>query len=352
MANESRNQSQRVNAALSQIYRERRGRAERQALQQTQAVHEQYPELQKMEQKVARTGAELLVVSRGDMSGEEWRHARDEAHDRLLEAEQARQSWLKSHDIPASYNEPDWSCKICQDTGYVKQKPCPRCYRATLIPLLFDTNTVSGLTEGNFDDSDLSLFRDKPLEGEDPKHTPLNVMTKIEKAMQKWASEFASTKKDLLFMGATGTGKSYLASAIARKVIDQGYSVAFLSSPTFFDIIGQFQTMKQMFNPDPVDYSVAKERYEALFDAELLVIDDLGTEYRSSQKVGAELLTILDRRHQANRRTIVISNLDAPELRANFDERLTSRLLGRSIPIRFPGHEQGDDVRLRLHGKN
>lgn len=347
MANESRHRSQRVSAALSQIYAERRGRAEQAALQRAAAVHSRYPQLAELERAVAKAGADLLIASRGDADTEEVWASREAARDRLHTAEQERLAWLKAFNIPKEYSVPDWTCKTCADSGYVRLQPCPDCYRATLIPLLFEANTVSGLSEGSFEAFDLSLFRDEPLEHEDPERTPRKVMDQIRKAVLRWSDTFDETKNDLLFVGATGTGKTYLASAIARRLIDEGYSVAFLSSPTFFDVIGQFQTMKQMFNPDPAEYAEAKERYEALFDAELLILDDLGSEYQSSRKAGAELLTILDRRHQSGRRTIVVTNLDVPELQASFDERLTSRLLGRSIPIRFPGGELGDDVRLR-----
>ena len=287
MAYESRQQSQRVSAELNRIFAERRSQAERHARRQSEELHERYPRLRELERAVAKAGAELLQVSYGEAA----ETGRAQAEDALRVAEQERQSWLQAHDLTKDYAEPVWSCELCEDRGYVKDKPCPSCYRKTLIPLLFEVGTISGLGDGSFADFDPQVFRDEPLEGEDPAKTPRHLMQRIRKGMESWAKRFGERDDDLLFIGATGTGKTYLASAIARQVIAQGYSVAFLSSPTFFDVIGQFRTMKQMFNPDPVDYAEAKERYEALFEADLLVIDDLGSEAIHPGQGNSELLT-------------------------------------------------------------
>ena len=88
------------------------------------------------------------------------------------------------------------------------------------------------------------------------------------------------------------------------------------------------------------------ERLEPLMEAPLLLIDDLGTEPLMENITVTQLFNLLNERQNANRHTVISTNMNIAELRARYTERITSRLLDetRVRVLKFIG----GDVRERL----
>ena len=88
---------------------------------------------------------------------------------------------------------------------------------------------------------------------------------------------------------------------------------------------------------------ISKELYENLFDVDLLIIDDLGTESQSSAKF-AELFSIINSRMlNPKTKTIISTNLNLNQLSKLYDDRIISRLIGQYNICKF----YGDDIRLK-----
>lgn len=136
----------------------------------------------------------------------------------------------------------------------------------------------------------------------------------------------------LYIYGPTGVGKSHLAAATARALISAyGLTFAYVSEP---DMMKWIRDGWGKTGDDSDD-----ARITALQDAELLVLDDLGTEPRGKNNdvayVDSKLLALSMPRYQHDRFTIITSNLpidaiDEPRLRSRIKGRANEDYSGRN----------------------
>ena len=140
------------------------------------------------------------------------------------------------------------------------------------------------------------------------------------------------SQKNLLFVGNTGLGKTFLANAIAKKMLDNAKSVIYQTAPIFMDKIMEFKFSQ----------GADKSQYYKIFDVDLLIIDDLGTETMTNNKY-TELFNIINTRLLNNKKILISTNLTLNELYERYDERVISRLIGEFRICKFVG----DDIRLK-----
>lgn len=76
--------------------------------------------------------------------------------------------------------------------------------------------------------------------------------------------------QNLLIFGDTGIGKTFLSNCVAKELLDTGHSVIYFSAHQLFELLTdqQFGRTSQFSAAD----------YRNIFDCDLLIIDDLGTE--------------------------------------------------------------------------
>ena len=79
-----------------------------------------------------------------------------------------------------------------------------------------------------------------------------------------------------------------------------------------------------------------------MLECDLLILDDLGTEFLS-QFVTAMLYNIINTRLLEGRPTIISTNLSFQEISKRYTDRLTSRLFGGYMHIEFLGR----DIRIQ-----
>ena len=106
---------------------------------------------------------------------------------------------------------------------------------------------------------------------------------------------FVGRREDALFLGPPGTGKSHLAQAIGKAVIDQGYRVIYREAHILLEEIAEAALDGRR-----------KEHMELLSTVPLLIIDDLGMR-KLGPTAGEELLEIVMRRY-GRTSTLVTSN--------------------------------------------
>ena len=120
------------------------------------------------------------------------------------------------------------------------------------------------------------------------------------------------------FYGTVGTGKSFLSGCIASELLQTGHSVIYFSASGLFDTLARYA-----FD------SRAKEAlsgfYEDLYNCDLLIIDDLGTEMTNTF-VASQLFSCLNERHLRKNATIISTNLSLEELRDRYSDRVFSRI--------------------------
>ena len=149
-----------------------------------------------------------------------------------------------------------------------------------------------------------------------------------------------STEQNLLFTGNTGLGKTFLSNCIAKEILQKGKTVLYQTAPVMFDSIQDSKFGKDDSNIDLL---------ENLYNVDLLIIDDLGTEKITETKI-SELFTIINTRllnsNHHTTKTIISTNLTIQELLKVYTPRIGSRLAGNYRVLRFFGED------LRIKSKN
>ena len=142
----------------------------------------------------------------------------------------------------------------------------------------------------------------------------------------------------VVLMGPVGAGKTHLAVAIVNASIEAGIVTLFAAIPDLLD------HLRAAFSPHAE--VVYDELFERMRNAELLVLDDLGTQ-RSSPWVDEKLFQLLNHRYNSGWPTVITLNRRAWTF---LDERLQSRLSDRSL-VQLVSMEEAQDYRVR-QGKN
>ena len=163
--------------------------------------------------------------------------------------------------------------------------------------------------------------------------SPRTIMEKNLKYCQQYAQNFTADIGNLLFVGGTGLGKTYLSACIANAVTDKGFSVAYESAPGLFA-----KLEKNRFNPD----EGSRMEVEALNRCDLLIIDDLGTEMPGSF-VTAALYSLLNERLLNEKSMLISTNLTAQEIAQRYSPQIASRMQGSFKGLTFVG----EDIRIK-----
>ena len=197
---------------------------------------------------------------------------------------------------------PQYACELCQDTGYINNAMC-RCLHNELIRLLTAESNVMN-TEFTFENSS---EKDKP-----------NV------AVYKSAKQACADGKNVLITGNTGSGKTYLLTACANKLISESKSVLFMTA---------YALNETFLEAHLSDYAVSQAILEAITDADALIIDDLGAEIVYKNVTAEYLFAVLNERIARRKQTFISTNLTLADIRDRYDERIFSRLVDQSSTV-------------------
>jgi len=244
-----------------------------------------------------------------------------------------RAALLESMGLPADYTDITYTCDVCNDTGYSGGKRC-ECMKRRLTQAAYSVSELSELlNKQSFDTFDLEMYSDEHDRRED--ESPRERMRDILETCRTFAEYFADSADNLLFYGGVGLGKTFLSGAIAREVMANGYSVVYQSAATLFSLYNDYKFGR-------ISALEAKPKLNALFDCDLLIIDDLGTEAVSAHTV-SYLFEVLNGRMLSHKKMIISTNLTINELAKTYSERLHSRLFEHFALLKFVG----DDIRLK-----
>ena len=258
---------------------------------------------------------------------------RAEAAAALAEARQKRDALLAASGRSPQALEPKFTCPLCQDTGVAQGKTC-QCVRREMQRLRREEiEAMSSLSVTSFDTMKLDYYPNT----RDPQtgRSVRQYMAELLADLQDYAAAFDLDSENLMLTGNAGLGKTHAALAVAGAALNKGYDVIYISSPDFFSRV---ETLH--FGSDP-----AGEK-ETLLDtvtgADLLILDDLGTEFNSSFVIST-LYSLLNDRLGRRRPTILTTNItDGALLEKLYTEKVASRI-SAFVPYRF----LGDDIRLK-----
>ena len=317
---------------VSKIFREydmKRTVAERKRQKYVEKVHEECPRLEKITNEINSIG--FGMISKIMANPEKSEEIRKEIDFQLKKLEDEKNQLLKEHNVTSEYKEPVYECKLCNDTGFVGNEKCS-CFKRKMIENAYENSNLSILVKNDtFDKFRFDFFSDDIIPKSDISYK--GNMERIFRASKKFCDEFPNTQKSLFLHGGTGLGKTFLSNCIANEILQKGYNVSYVRATSMFSA---YENMK-----------FGKEGHEKidineLYDCDLLIIDDLGTEYIS--KPGCSFFfDLLSERIDKNKKTIINSNLSLPEINSNYSTRITSRIYEHFQILHF----YGEDLRIK-----
>ena len=247
---------------------------------------------------------------------------------------------LTSHGYPADYLEMHYHCPDCQDTGYIGQEKC-HCFRQAVIDLLYTQSNIREiLEEENFDHFSFRYYSDtavSPATG----LSSLATMKKLVSECMDFIRNFDTEFQNFFFYGDTGVGKTFLSHCIARELLKTAHSVIYFSAFELFDLLGRTTFQRTETEEE------TKNMHAYIFDCDLLIIDDLGTELTNSF-ISTQLFLCINERLARRKSTIISTNLGLNVFRDTYSERVFSRITSSYKMRKF----FGDDIRFLKKLKN
>ena len=206
-------------------------------------------------------------------------------------------------------------CPLCKGAGYLRAD-VPYGHPNFGKPIACDCKEAERVEKRRMHlrtISNLDAFRDKSFKNFNPRVPGMLEAFKLSQA-------FANDPDGwLLFIGRNGCGKTHLAAAIANQHLAMGSLVLFATVPDLLD------HLRATFAPTST--VVYDQLFSSMREAELLVLDDLGSEQNSSW-ASEKLFQLLNYRYNSRFPTVITTN----NLRLqSVDERIRSRLMDKSL---------------------
>lgn len=311
---------------------DRRTTAERRADAVREEVYRRVPRIEELEREISSCG---ILAVRAVLNGGDVKTTTQELRNKSL----AMQSEVRNLLVKNGYNEncfePQYNCKNCNDTGYIEKDGktvyCP-CFKRLLVATACEElNRTAPLRLSTFESFDLNMYSHEV--DRESGVSPYDKMQKIFNYCVQYARTFTPDSKTLLLRGGTGLGKTHLSLAIANEVTKRGYGVIYVSAPMLMSTLSNMHFSKEENDAEYLDM---------LTKCDLLIIDDLGTEF-STQFSTTQFYNLCNSRMLLKKPLIINTNLSISELEKSYSSRFVSRIYGEGVRLNFVG----DDIRLK-----
>ncbi|MBL8213265.1 MAG: ATP-binding protein [Bryobacterales bacterium] len=195
------------------------------------------------------------------------------------------------------------SCAICGGSGWrvverhgISGAERCQCYRQERVSAMLDAARIPPLYQN-------ASFENFVIPEDNP--TAANALGFAFTNALNYTRAFPETEKPgLLFIGNPGTGKTHLAVATLRKLIQKGFDGLFYDYQNLLDNIRA--------GYDRESGSMDKEAYRSVLEAPVLLLDDLGA-HRVTDWVDDTVTSIITYRCNFRRPLIATTNLVDPD---------------------------------------
>ncbi len=295
--------------------------------QRLEEVYEKVPELKTINDEIASTSVE---ATRKKL--DEDKVSFNLLKKRLADLKNEKAALIESLGYAPGYFEPVYTCKDCKDTGFIDGKKC-HCFKQAAIDVVYSQSNIKNILQReNFSNFSYEYYSDDEINPA----TGLSSLDTVKRAVDEcrhFIDDFDNKPKNLFFYGDTGVGKTFLSNCVAKELLEKGYSVIYFTAFQLFDILS-----KGVFDRD----ADAIAAHQNIFDCDLLIIDDLGTE-NSNSFTTSQLFLCVNERILRQKSTIISTNLNMNEMMNDYSERTASRISSNYSIIKL----FGDDIRIQ-----
>lgn len=311
-----------TNQQYDSIFREfgeKQNRSQRKRLQKITEIYEKIPEYEEVEHSISSVS---VAQGRKLLNGDD--QALIDLKHTLRTLSEKKHRLLRDAGYPENYLEPEYECPLCKDTGYIGGQKC-NCLKQRIVALLYEqSNIKEALEKENF-----SMLSYDYYEKEDLERFRQTVF-----ASKRFIATFSSVYRNLFFYGSVGAGKSFLSNCIAKELIEMGNLVLYFSASGLIDTLAGNSSAGKLREDL---YAISQD----LYNCDLLIIDDLGTEYTNAYVV-SQLFSCLNERHLRRKSTLISTNLSLEDLRNKYSERIFSRITSNYDMYKITG----PDIRM------
>ncbi|MCL2069131.1 MAG: ATP-binding protein [Oscillospiraceae bacterium] len=294
-----------------------------------QEILRNIPEIERIELEMAGLAASSIhaaATGGADVAGRIQELGREN-----IRLQELRASFLREAGYPADALSEQFFCPKCRDRGYIGQEMCA-CFRELLrtqaYAVISDYPDAPHCKNCTFEGFNLSYYTDAAR----------GRMSEILDYCRHYADTFSGQSPSLLMVGRTGLGKTHLSLAIAGTVVGRGFGVVYTPVQRLCD---RLENSKFSYQDE------RKDRYEqelkSVLECDLLVLDDLGTEFISTFSAAA-VSNIINSRLLDARPTVVSTNLELSALERQYSQRIASRLSFSYKALMF----MGEDIRFLM----
>lgn len=298
-----------------------------------QEVYASCPRLLELDRQIASLSVEKARLL---LDGDD--RALEDLKKQIAGFSREKQTILTDAGYPKDYLSPPYVCPDCRDTGYIGSQRC-HCLRQAAIDLVYTQSSLREiLKKENFGTFSLEYYDDS-VYAPGTRVSSLDAAKNALAKCRQFAERFDDTFENILLFGDTGVGKTFLSNCIAKELLDSGHSVIYFSAHRLFDTLAKYAFGKEDARP---------EDYRNIFDCDLLIIDDLGTEMANFFTV-SQFFVCLNERILNRRSTLISSNLELTDIASVYSERISSRISDSYTLL----HLFGPDIRIqkKLNGK-
>lgn len=255
----------------------------------------------------------------------DWKQQREQNKQNLQQA-------LAEVGYPADYLDIKYHCPKCEDNGYKESYMCDCMKELLNLHLSQEINEKSSIQLRDFKDFNPNFYS---CLKENPRKLGLTVrecMVEIFEKCKEYAEKIATqnTPESLILSGNTGLGKTFLSSCIAKRILESGKSVIFNSCENILEPIENEHFGKS----ENTGY------INDVINCDLLIIDDLGVEFKTSFSQSV-IYNIINSRINKGKPTVISTNFTPQMIQSEYGGRIYSRLKGEYRCFEFVG----DDIR-------
>ena len=313
-------------------YEALRDKAARERLLRQEEIYAKIPRIREIDDEISSVGFQMAKsVMNKEKSA---KSAADEAREKIGALKKEKEDILVKYGWGADFLEEKFNCPKCSDTGYVDGKKCG-CFSGMLVNALYGRSGLdSAMKDVSLKDFKLGLYSDKPY-GNFSK-TPLENMKSNLSIVEDFIANFGKEYKNLMFFGETGLGKTFLCTCIAKELLDDGYFVIYITAPKLFKLIEE-ERFSRNNDEEPARF------LDDIMEADLLIIDDLGSEFATILSA-SEIFNIINSRLIDKKPIIISTNLPPSDWSSHYSDRFTSRIVGNYEILNF----YGEDIRWKM----